>query len=185
MSGWRSFGVIGFFLAAFLSIACAPAVSVEISGTARVSNVVDGDTYWLTEEDSSRLLALQEMMRGKNIRGDKFKVRLLAIDTAESRHSDSSRNTDIGRAVSAAVKSELTGKTVSYVCVKADFYGRALCSVSLDGQDYGRSLIARGLSPYWTKYGKHPWLDNEYAEAQAYARASKNGIWANTADAFH
>lgn len=147
-------------------------------GWAVVSNVVDGDTFWLRPDSAEQIALISEWTRGKNIRGGKFKVRLKGIDTPESVHPDRSRNTDFGREVSRIVKSELTGERVYYVCFEVGYYGRPICSVLLDENTiYDVTLIERGYSKYETRYGKHPLWDAVYKDAEDRARAAKAGIW--------
>ncbi len=148
-----------------------------ISGYGTISNVVDGDTFWIRPDSNSGMAPFQELTKGKNIRNGKVKIRLLAVDTEESVHRTASKNTAFGRQTSKIVKSEVTGAKISYHCSGAGRYGRPLCSFSVGDIEYGLSLISRGYTPYYTKYGKHPWYDEAYKIAEREAKAGRLGIW--------
>lgn len=146
--------------------------NVFITGKAKVYRVIDGDTYDLDVIDSnsyaSLLLMAKSYPQGTLYFNDEYKsfrVRLAAIDTAESVHPDKNRNTERGHEISDYVKADLTSKTVKFICWKIGYYHRAVCSIDTNEGDYGLKLINLNFSSYYTKYGRHPYLDQEYRAA--------------------
>jgi len=126
-----------------------------------VTKVVDGDT-------------IDIRMNGKEER-----VRFLCVDTPESVHPDNSRNGPMGRTASRYTKSRLAGKRVEieFEERKRGRYGRLLAYVILDGQNFNVELVRKGISPYYTRYGKSLAYDREFRSAQAFARKNRRHIW--------
>lgn len=56
-------------------------------------------------------------------------------------------------------------------------YGRLLAYVFVDGVNFNLELVREGLSPYYTKYGLSEKYDQEFREAERYARKHKLHIW--------
>lgn len=142
--------------------------SFMVKGEGTIYRVVDGDTYVLNVNDISVYNALKSQAKKPNELGffnDKYKsfrVRLGNVDTAESVHPDKSKNSAAGKTASHYVKEKLEGQKVDFSCWQYGIKGRAICSVILNGEDFGLHLIKNGYSTYYTKFGKHPYLDKEY-----------------------
>ena len=131
-----------------------------------------------------------------------MKVRLLYVDTAESRDNDHGRAMDEGKAAAAFLAKELPiGSTVTLRGPKAeleqDRFQRALAVVWAHRHEYigaagspaqlipievnvNAAIISAGWSVYWRKFGGDPDKKNSngYEEAQEEARAEKRGAWA-------
>jgi len=56
-------------------------------------------------------------------------------------------------------------------------YGRLLAYVFVDGANFNLELVRQGLSPYYTKYGLSEKYDQEFREAERYARKHELNIW--------
>lgn len=142
-----------------------------IQGTGFVYRVVDGDTY-IVNVDSSKVYAklkgeakTRNELQHFNDKYRAFKIRLGNIDTAESKHVDASRNSQLGIDTSAYVKKKLSKQKIGFTCWDFGKYGRAICSVTLGGKDLGLHLLKMNYSTYYTKFGAHPYLDDEYTKA--------------------
>jgi micrococcal nuclease len=147
------------FLFAFLLL--IPTLS--LAGQFKVTRVVDGDTIVI------------------DYKGKAEKVRLLCINTPESVHPDEKQNIPMGRVASDYTKKRLQGK---YVQLKLEGplrgkYGRLLAYVFIDGINFNLELVREGLSPYYTKYGLSQSYDEEFQEAERYARKQGLKIWAD------
>ena len=139
-----------------------PVLSAWASGPSYpVIRVVDGDTISILYQ------------------GKKEKIRLLNVDTPESVHPDSSRNTPLGKKASAYTRSRLSGKRVSleFEGRKRGKYGRLLAYVILDNRNFNLELVREGWSPYYTKYGTSPSYHFQFTAAQTEARAGRMNIW--------
>ena len=132
-----------------------------IAGQYRVTRVVDGDTIVV------------------NYHGKYEKVRLLCVDTPESVHPDQIRNIPMGKVASKYTRSHLMGKYVDleFEGKRRGRYGRLLAYVFVDGKDFNVELVRQGLSPYYTKYGLSRKYDQEFREAERYARKNGLNIW--------
>lgn len=132
--------------------------------------VVDGDTLDIKTTRENLLLLLRNGLVDEkhiNLNNSTFRLRLANIDTEESVHQDSSKNTNFGKTTSNYVKSKTINKEVVYECYRAGYYGRSICSLSFDGEDLGYHLIKNGYSSYLTDFGNHPTLHWQYRRAQA------------------
>ena len=125
-----------------------------------VVRVVDGDTFVI------------------NYNGNNEKVRLIGVDTPESVHPDSNKNTKDGITASEYTKSMLSGKYVSLELdvQERDKYGRILAYVYLDGQMYNKMLLKEGYAkvaifPPNVKYVE------EFKNLQEEAIKNKVGLW--------
>lgn len=98
--------------------------------TTTVIRVVDGDTLVV------------------NYNGVEEYVRLIGVDTPESVHPDSSKNTDAGFAASEFTTVYLTGKEVEleFDVQQRDNYGRLLAYVYLDGEMFNEKLLRTGYA---------------------------------------
>lgn len=134
---------------------------ISLADQYRVIRVVDGDTIVV------------------NYQGKYEKLRFLCVDTPESVHSDEKQNISMGKVASDYTKERLTGKYVDLE-FEGPFrgrYGRLLAYVFVDGENFNLELVRQGLSPYYTKYGLSQKYDQEFREAERYARKHKLNIW--------
>jgi len=148
---------IFFFVIGFLLILS----TLSLAGQYKVIRVVDGDTIVV------------------NYKGKNEKVRLLCVNTPESVHPDKKQNIPMGKVASDYTKKRLTGKYVDLE-FEGPFrgrYGRLLAYVFVNGENFNLVLVRKGLSPYYTKYGLSQQYDQEFREAERYARKQKLGIW--------
>lgn len=146
----------------------------ETEYRARILYVVDGDTLKVFLE------------------GEKVSIRLIGIDTPESKANRRSRKqaeefgksedevVKMGRAARAFVEAELRGvKEVRIRTHKKAFdrYDRVLAAVYLpNGDDLSEKIIRSGFGfPFEIK----PYTDRRaaYAEAHREAKAAKRGLW--------
>ena len=156
----RYYKVIPIFVIFLLLL---PALS--LAGQYKVIRVVDGDTIVIDYKDKYE------------------KVRMLCVNTPESVHPDKKQNIPMGKAASDYTKTRLKGK---YVDLEFEGpirgrYGRLLAYVIVDGQNFNLELVRQGLSPYYTKYGLSQKYDQEFREAERYARNHKLNIWGDPA----
>lgn len=109
-----------------------PSTSTELAGnyTTTVLRVVDGDTFVV------------------NYDGVEEYVRLIGVDTPESVHPDSERNTEAGVLASDYTKARLEGKQVEleFDVQQRDMYGRLLAYVYVDGVMYNKTLLEDGVA---------------------------------------
>ena len=126
----------------------------------KVVRVVDGDTFVV------------------GFNGKDEKVRLIGVDTPESVHADSSKNTKEGILVSDYTKSKLNGKTVKleFDVQERDKYGRLLAYVYIDGEMYNKHLLEIGYAKIAT-YPPNVKYVEEFKEIQKEARENKVGLW--------
>ena len=148
---------IVFFSTAFLLLLS----TLSLAGQYRVIRVVDGDTIVV------------------DYKGKYEKVRLLRVNTPESVHPDEKQNIPMGKVASDYTKSRLEGKYVGleFEGPVRGKYGRLLAYVFVDGINFNLELVRQGLSPYYTKYGLSQKYDQEFREAERYARHHKLNIW--------
>jgi micrococcal nuclease len=165
--------LVAFFWAQ-AGVAHAGRLEPETEYRARVLYVIDGDTLKVTVE------------------GEKVSIRLIGIDTPESKPNPRSRKqakefgkseeevVKMGRAARAFLEAELRG--VKEVRIRThkkayDRYDRVLAAVYLpDGDDLSEKILRSGfglpyeIKPYTTRR-------EAYAEAHRQARASHRGLW--------
>lgn len=154
---------IGFLLL----IASFSSFADYISGEGRIARVKDGDTFVIQSSATSRLYNAGMVLGEYNVNLKKqlFVLRVANIDTQESVHKDSSRNTDFGASTSEYVKNNFLDENISFTCYKKGNFDRAICSFSVNGKDFGIHMIENGYSTYLTKYGRHPTMHREYSNA--------------------
>lgn len=162
-----------------LLLVCFSATALAFSGgavesTGSVYRVIDGDTFIINLDDKKAFHALTKQAEGNNQRLDyldsryqSIRVRLANIDTAESVHTESSRNTASGAAISKAVKAKIEKTDVLVRCFDWGKYGRLICNVGMNGSphidnDLGAFLIKNWHSAYVTRWGKSPYFHREY-----------------------
>ncbi|OVE37529.1 thermonuclease [Priestia aryabhattai] len=131
-----------------------------VGEAATVERVVDGDTLKV------------KMLNGKTDR-----VRLLLVDTPETKHPKLGVQ-PFGTEASAYTKKRLEGQeiTLEFDVQERDQYGRLLAYVWIDNELYNEELLAKGLArvavfPPNTKYV------DEFKKIQEQARKSEKGIW--------
>lgn len=95
-----------------------------------VIRVIDGDTIVV------------------NYNGKEEKVRMIGVDTPESVHPDSSKNTEAGASASEYTKKNLEGKHVEleFDVQQRDQYGRLLAYVWVVGKMYNKILLEDGIA---------------------------------------
>lgn len=147
------------FIASIVFLLLFPAIL--LAGQHKVIRVVDGDTIVV------------------NYHGKREKVRLLCVNTPESVHPDKRRNTPMGKVASIYTGNRLAGKYVDleFEGKRRGHYGRLLAYVFIDGENFNVELVRQGLSPYYTKYGLSRKYDQEFREAERYARKHGVNIW--------
>lgn len=131
-----------------------------VGEAATVERVVDGDTLKV------------KMLNGKTDR-----VRLLLVDTPETKHPKLGVQ-PFGPEASAYTKKRLEGQeiTLEFDVQERDQYGRLLAYIWIDNELYNEELLAKGLArvavfPPNTKYV------DEFKKIQEQARKSEKGIW--------
>jgi len=104
--------------------------TAQTSEKYKVLRVVDGDTFVI------------------DYNGTEEKVRLIGIDTPESVHPDSDRNTAEGLTASDYTKSLLNGKSVEleFDVQERDKYGRLLAYACVDGYMLNKKLLQDGYA---------------------------------------
>ncbi|WP_226582103.1 thermonuclease family protein [Halobacillus litoralis] len=127
---------------------------------ATVVNIVDGDTIDI------------------KLNGKKERVRLLLVDTPETKHPDLPTQ-KFGPEASAFTTSTLSGKEVKveYDGPKYDKYDRLLAYIWVDGENFNQTLLEEGLARYAYEYDPPYEHAEEMKEAQAEAKAAERGVW--------
>jgi len=86
----------------------------------------------------------------------------------------------MGKVASRYTQKKVTGKNVELEFeierIRGN-YGRLLAYVFVDGQNLNLDLVRKGLSPYYTKYGRSQKYDAEFRSAEKRARKEKLHIW--------
>ena len=83
------------------------AQAFDVQGSGYIYRAVDGDTYWVSGIDPQVYRQLYSQSRDSDHFNDRYrsvKMRLGAVDTAESVHSNEARNTLRGKTISAHMK---------------------------------------------------------------------------------
>lgn len=145
------------------------AFGMEIKTTSNVSediyeviSVTDGDTFKI------------------NYNGKETKVRLIGVDTPESVHPNSSKNTEYGKEASNYTKSLLENRTVKleFDVSQTDQYGRLLAYVYLEnGEMLNEKLLKEGYAQVAT-YAPNVKYVEKFEQLQKEARENKVGFWA-------
>ena len=144
----------------------------------------------------------------KVVDGDTIKVeldgveeslRLICVDTEESRASGNKPVTAAGKAATAFARNFFEVNEDGFpaggnqITVDVEFdtgdpedvalarhrgnYGRLLCYVHKEGTNYNLKIVAKGYSPYFDKYGRSRVYHREFTVAEASAQAQGVGIW--------
>lgn len=129
----------------------------------KVVRVVDGDTIIV------------------DYNGLDERVRLIGVDTPESVHSDSSKNTKEGILASDFTKELLEGKSVSleFDIEQRDRYGRLLAYVYLDTEMVNKILLKEGYAQVATYPPNVAYVD-DFTKLQRIARENQVGLWGIT-----
>lgn len=177
------FGHPIIFAIAFMTLsgaAQADRTRFDVQATGSIGYVIDGDTAVVALDDAKiwgalRNQALQAQRdRQRDLSVSKrfnsadltMTVRLANIDTEESVHRDSSRNTRAGEQASRFAKATFNGPA-TIRCFEIGYYGRPICSVATQAGDWGEIMIRQGMSEYVEKWGRHPHHHQRYLAAQA------------------
>ncbi|MCR8641738.1 thermonuclease family protein [Paenibacillus sp. N1-5-1-14] len=168
----RKFMYIGLVLSLCLAmLGCSnpsPSTKKEASDRTKVKveRVVDGDTLQIT------------------INGSKERLRLIGVDTPETKKAD----TPVmfwGEEASAYTKKRLEGKTVEleWDVEPKDQYGRYLAYIWIDDEMFNRTLIQEGYGRMVTFQPNVKYVDT-FKKDQEAARKKGNGIWKDYDGAF-
>lgn len=121
-----------------------------------ISESLGAKVYWLQDAQTVRvatkLYSVVRVVDGDTIvvdfNGAEEKVRLIGVDTPESVHPDSYKNTEAGVLASDYTKKNLDGKQVEleFDVQERDQYGRLLAYVWLDGVMYNKTLLQDGVA---------------------------------------
>ena len=145
----------------------------------RLLKVIDGDTIKVELE------------------GKKESLRLICLDTEESRGGGHKPVTNAGKQASAWAKEwfgvDEEGFPENDIMVDIEFdtcdpvatclekhrgnYGRLLCYVHKDSEHYNLKAIENGWSPYFIKYGRSRLYNDEFLGTETLAQADALGIW--------
>jgi micrococcal nuclease len=128
-----------------------------------ISKFVDGDTFWVKHAD-----------------GREEKIRLIGINTPESRNTGRKQIEYFGKEASTYVKKFLTGKRVrlEYDVQRLDRYKRTLAYVYLeDGTFLNAHLVEQGYATVAT-YPPNVKFASKFQELERKARSRKRGLWA-------
>ena len=108
----------------------------ECAGPARITCVVDGDTFWLNGT----------------------KIRIADIDTPEVSNPSCSRELMLGQKATARMRELLNAGPFDLITTDRDedVYGRALRIVSRNGTSLGDILVREGLAHVWDG-SRHSW----------------------------
>lgn len=134
---------------------------------ANVVRVVDGDTI---------NVRFKEELNDGNI----YKVRLIGIDTPESKHIDKSKNTKEGQIAYEYTKKMLEGKDIilEFDIAPKDKYGRFLAYVYLENELYNKHLLDIGYAKIMTIQPNSKYVEI-FKKAQKEARENNRGFWKN------
>lgn len=127
-----------------------------------VSKVVDGDTFWVIKSN-----------------GKEEKIRLIGINTPESRNTGRTQVEYFGKEASTYVKSLLSGRRVrlEYDVGRYDRYKRTLAYAFLeDGTFLNALLVKEGYANVATYPPNVKYVDL-FTKLEREARNNKRGLW--------
>ncbi|QHE51919.1 thermonuclease family protein [Pontibacillus sp. HMF3514] len=139
---------------------------------AKVEKVVDGDTISVQMDGSEET------------------VRMLLIDTPETKHPDKPVQ-PYGPEASQFAKEKLSGKQIKLEIgtTKRDKYDRILAYVYVNGEMYNKLVVQNGLARVAYVYPPNDKYVEELRKAEQDAKKSSRGIWSNPdyvqEDGFH
>lgn len=166
MTSWVSRKIHLYIFILFISIiliGCSNSTANNPEGLteAKVSRVIDGDTVEVELEN-----------------GNTEKVRLILVDTPESKGKYAGNPQPFGRDAEEFTKKHLQGKTIGLELgvSERDPFGRLLVYIWVDGSMFNETLLKEGLArvavyPPNTKY-----LD-QFREIEEQAKQSAKNIW--------
>lgn len=145
----------------------------------RLTKVVDGDTVKV------------------EIDGQQESLRLMCIDTEESRAGGGKPVTNAGKEAARLSKAyfgcddaglpqndvrvdiEFDTSDPEHICLERHRgnYGRLLCYVHKDGENYNLKTVREGWSPYFVKYGRSRLYHEELIAAEARSQSEARMIW--------
>lgn len=134
--------------------------------SAKVEKVVDGDTVYAIFNNG----VLND--------GQKYKIRLIGIDTPESKHINKTKNTKEGIIAYEYTKKMLEGQNVivEFDITQTDKYGRFLAYIWLDNELYNKHLLDIGYAKIMTIQPNSKYVE-EFKTAQEKARKNEVGFW--------
>lgn len=137
---------------------------------AKVVNVIDGDTIEIRFKTG--ILSDDQ--------NSKYKLRLLGMDTPESKHRDESKNTEEGIEAYNYTKEKLTDKdvTLEFDVSPVDKYNRLLAYVWVDGNMYNKHLLDIGYAKLMTVSPNVKYTDT-LKMSQKIAKDNNLGFWYN------
>jgi endonuclease YncB( thermonuclease family)/methylphosphotriester-DNA--protein-cysteine methyltransferase len=123
----------------------------------KVTNVHDGDTVTVTDQDNK-----------------KTNIRLQGIDAPELKQA-------FGTAAQENLARMVLGKQVTIYWTKVDKYRRIVGTIMLDGRDVNIEQVKAGVAWHFKKYeDEQPAEDRRtYAAAEEAARAARLGLWSD------
>jgi micrococcal nuclease len=127
-----------------------------------IAKFVDGDTFWVKHAD-----------------GSQEKIRLIGVNTPESRNTGRTQVEYFGKEASAYVKKLLSGKKVrlEYDVQRLDRYKRTLAYVYLeDGTFLNAHLVEKGYATVAT-YPPNVKFVSKFQELERKARKAEKGLW--------
>ncbi|MYL35551.1 thermonuclease family protein [Pontibacillus yanchengensis] len=135
-------------------------IQEENKKSATVTRVVDGDTIEV------------------NVDGETEDVRMLLVDTPETKHP-SKPVQPFGPEASEFAKEKLSGKeiTLEFDGPKRDKYDRLLAYVWVDDKNFNKMLLEEGLARYAYVYDPPYTYSQEFMKAQNRAKDAEKGIW--------
>jgi micrococcal nuclease len=134
--------------------------SFDAEESYRVQRVVDGDTLVLA---------------------DGTRVRLLGVDTPETKHPDIPPE-PLGAEASEFTRRHIEGRTVTlqFDRERRDRYHRVLAYVYLDDWMLNEELIRAGFSRAETRFPYSTAMKRRFRTAEKEARENNRGLWAKT-----
>jgi len=149
----KTYKILPVLILTLLIFALLIIPSLLFAGQYKVVRVVDGDTVVITYQ------------------GKLEKVRMLCVNTPESVHPDKKQNIPIGEVASNYTKKRLAGRYVDleFEGPLRGNYNRLLSYLILDGDNFNLE--------HYTKYGLSKKYDQDFRDAERYARNHKLHIW--------
>lgn len=152
--------ILSCVLAFHLAKKSQPEEKISENTLYKVVNVSDGDTFVIDCD------------------GDEVTVRLLGVDTPESVHPDSEKNSPEGEIASEFTKDLLEGKSVSLKFDEEmyDKYDRVLAYVYLDEKMVNALLLEKGYAKV-TIYEPNDKYKTYFQSLELMAKLKKAGFW--------
>ena len=143
-----------FFINLFLLVFFSTQVFADIEGV--ITRVIDADTVII-----------------KNIKGHKYKVRLLGIDAPETKQY-------FGKEAKNYLSNLVLGKALVVIGSNKDRYKRLLGKLVLDGEDINLKLVNDGMAWHYKRFKSSQNKKDQilYSNAEKYAKVNMLGLWA-------